>query len=186
MSVQVRLKDYYREKAVPALMKSQEYKNIMQVPRLEKIVLNVGDGEFHANQKLLDAAIKELKLITGRKPIVNKAKKAISNFKLRKGMAVGVSVTLRGDIMWEFLDRLITIYLPRVRDFRGISDKSFDGHGNYSIGVREQVIFTEIDYDKIEKVHGLDINIVTTARNDKEARALLEELGIPFVKRQAS
>ncbi len=184
MGVQVQLKDFYKEHVVPSLSKDQGYTNIMQVPKLKKIVINVGDGELHENQKLLDSYVEELKKITGRKPVINQARRAISNFKLRAGMAVGLSVTLRGDIMWEFMHRLVSIYIPRIRDFRGLPDKSFDGRGNYTFGVKEQVIFTEIDYDKVEKMHGMDISIVTTARNDRESYALLKKLGMPFIKRK--
>ncbi|MBL7033350.1 MAG: 50S ribosomal protein L5 [Candidatus Delongbacteria bacterium] len=184
MGVKVQLKDFYFEHVVPSLTKELEYKNIMQVPKLDKIVINIGDGELHENQKLLDSYVNELMMISGRKPVINKARRAISNFKLRAGMAVGLSVTLRGDTMWEFMNRLVSVYIPRIRDFRGLPDKSFDGRGNYSFGVKEQVIFTEIDYDKVEKMHGLDISIVTTAKSDRESYALLKLLGMPFIKRK--
>ncbi|MEW6107983.1 MAG: 50S ribosomal protein L5 [Nitrospirota bacterium] len=175
-----RLKDKYIKEIVPAMMKEFSYKNIMQVPKVEKVVLNVGLGEAIQNIKLLDAAQKELAIITGQKAVVTKAKKSIATFKLRKGMPIGCKVTLRGNIMYEFLDRLISISLPRIRDFRGISGKSFDGRGNYSLGIREQFIFPEIDYDKVEMVHGLDIVICTSAKTDKESKALLRYMGIPF------
>lgn len=175
-----RLKEMYKKQAVPEMVKQFSYSNVMQVPRLEKIVLNVGLGEAIQNIKLLDAAQKELQMITGQKAVVTKARKSIATFKLRKGMPIGCMVTLRGNMMYEFLDRLVSIALPRIRDFRGVSGKSFDGRGNYALGIREQIIFPEIDYEKVEMVHGLDINICTTARNDKESKALLRLLGIPF------
>jgi len=177
-----RLKERYYNTVIPALMKEFNYKNIMQVPKLEKIVLNVGLGEAIQNIKLLDAAQKELSLIAGQKAVITKAKKAIAGFKLRKGMPIGCKVTLRSDRMYEFLDRMISVALPRIRDFRGVSSKSFDGHGNYSLGVKEQYIFPEIDYDKVEMVHGLDVTICTTARTDEEGKALLRHLGMPFRK----
>lgn len=175
-----RLKDKYTKEIVPAMMKEFSYKNIMQVPKVQKVVLNVGLGEAIQNIKLLDAAQKELSLITGQKPVITKAKKSIASFKLRKGMPIGCKVTLRGNIMYEFLDRLISISLPRIRDFRGVSGKSFDGRGNYSLGIKEQLIFSEIDYDKVEMVHGLDIVICTSAKTDKESKSLLRYMGIPF------
>lgn len=175
-----RLKEKYLKEIVPSMMKEFSYSNIMQVPKVQKIVLNVGLGEAVQNIKLLDAAQKELSTITGQKPVVTKAKKSIATFKLRKGMPIGCKVTLRGNIMYEFLDRLISIALPRIRDFRGVSGKSFDGMGNYSLGIKEQFIFTEIDYDKVGMVHGLDIIICTSAQNDKESKALLRYMGIPF------
>jgi len=175
-----RLKKHYKDKVVPALMKRFNYPNVMMVPRLEKIVVNVGVGEASQNPKLLDSVSEEIGRITGLKPAVTRAKKSISNFKLRQGMPVGCFVTLRRSHMFEFLDRLISIAIPRIRDFRGLSDRSFDGRGNYSLGVREQIIFPEIDYDKIEKIRGMNITIVTTAKTDEEALELLKELGLPF------
>lgn len=175
-----RLQQFYREKVIPELMKKFHYKNAMMVPRLEKIVLNVGIGEASQNPKLLESAVKELAAITGLKPAVTRARLSISNFKLRKGMAVGCRVTLRRFHMYEFLDRFLNIAIPRIRDFRGLSDRSFDGRGSFSIGIKEQIIFPEIDIDKIERVHGLDITMVTTAKTDEEAQALLQAMGIPF------
>jgi large subunit ribosomal protein L5 len=175
-----RLKEQYKKEIVPALMKEFSYNNVMQVPKIEKVVLNVGLGEAIQNIKLLDAAQKELAMITGQKAVVTKAKKSIATFKLREGMPIGCKVTLRGNTMYEFLDRLISIALPGIRDFRGISGKSFDGRGNYSLGIREQFIFPEIDYDKVEMVHGLDIVICTSASTDAESKALLRHLGVPF------
>lgn len=175
-----RLKDKYRDEVVKAMMEKFGYKNPMQVPRLEKVVINMGVGEAIQNSKVIDAAVNDLMTISGQRPVVTKAKKSIAAFKLRAGMNVGCKVTLRGDRMYEFVDRLFNIALPRVRDFRGISPKSFDGRGNYSMGVREQLIFPEIDYDKIDKVRGMDIIFVTTARTDEEARELLRLLGAPF------
>lgn len=176
----LRLKDRYTKEIVPAMMKEFSYKNIMQVPRAQKVVLNVGLGEAIQNIKALDAAQKELSLITGQKSVVTKAKKSIANFKLRQGMPIGCKVTLRGNIMYEFLDRLISISLARIRDFRGLSGESFDGRGNYSLGIKEQLIFPEIDHDNVEMVHGLDITICTSAKTDKESRALLRHMGMPF------
>lgn len=161
-------------------MKELSYKNVMQAPKVQKVVLNVGLGEAIQNIKLLDAAQKELAMITGQKALVTKAKKSIATFKLRQGMPIGCKVTLRGDVMYEFLDRLISTALPRIRDFRGVSGKSFDGRGNYALGIKEQFIFPEIDYDKVEMVHGLDVIICTSAKTDKESKALLRHLGIPF------
>jgi large subunit ribosomal protein L5 len=175
-----RLKEKYTNEIVPAMMKEFSYGNIMEVPKIQKIVLNVGLGEAIQNIKLLEAAQKELAAITGQKAVVCKAKKSIATFKLRKGMPIGCKVTLRGSSMYEFLDRLISIALPRIRDFRGISGKSFDGRGNYALGLREQFIFPEIDYDKVEMVHGLDVIICTSAKTDKESKALLRQFGIPF------
>lgn len=175
-----RLKELYRGEVVPLLMERFGYKNIMQVPRLEKIVLNAGVGEATQNPSSLDGAISDLAAITGQKPAVRRARKSISNFKLRKGMAIGCKVTLRGDRMYEFLDRMITFALPRVRDFQGLSTRSFDGRGNYTLGIREQIVFPEIDYDKIDKVRGFNVTIVTTARTDEEAYVLLKALGMPF------
>lgn len=175
-----RLKEKYAQDIIPAMMKEFSYKNIMQVPKVEKVVVNVGLGEAIQNIKLLDAAQKELGMITGQKAVATKAKKSIATFKLRKGMPIGCKVTLRGERMYEFLDRLISIALPRIRDFRGVSGKSFDGRGNYALGLKEQFIFPEIDYDKVEMVHGLDVIVCTSAENDKESKALLRHLGIPF------
>jgi large subunit ribosomal protein L5 len=175
-----RLKEKYIKEIVPAMMKEFAYKNVMQVPKVQKLVLNVGLGEAIQNIKLLDAAQKELAAITGQKAVVTKAKKSIATFKLRQGMPIGCKVTLRGDTMYEFLDRLISVALPGIRDFRGISGKSFDGRGNYALGIREQFIFPEIDYDKVEMVHGLDIIMCTSAKTDKESKALLRMIGIPF------
>lgn len=175
-----RLKGKYINEIVPAMMKEFSYKNIMQVPKIQKVVLNVGLGEAIQNIKLLEAAQKELGKITGQKAVITKAKKSIATFKLREGMPIGCKVTLRGDTMYEFLDRLISIALPSIRDFRGISGKSFDGRGNYALGIREQFIFPEIDYDKVEMVHGLDVIMCTSAGTDKESKALLRMLGIPF------
>ena len=179
-----RLKTRYHEEVVPALRKQFGYANIMEVPRLVKVGVNKGVGEATLNQKLLDNAVEELRLITGQHPAVHRAKKSVSNFKLREGMAVGASVTMRAERMWEFLDRFITLALPRVRDFRGLSDRSFDGRGNYSVGIKEQIIFPEVDIDKIDQINGLDVTIVTTAKTDEEAYALLKELGMPFVRRE--
>ncbi|MFQ5568781.1 MAG: 50S ribosomal protein L5 [Rhodothermales bacterium] len=179
-----RLKKRYHEEVVPALRKQFGYANIMEVPRLVKVCVNKGVGDATQNQKLIDDAVEELRLITGQHPVVRRAKKSVSNFKLREGMAVGSSVTLRSLRMWEFMDRLITLALPRVRDFRGVPDRSFDGRGNYSLGVKEQIIFPEIDVDKIDRIDGLDVTIVTTAKTDEEAYALLKELGMPFVRRE--
>jgi large subunit ribosomal protein L5 len=170
----------YRQKVAPALRERFGYGNPMQVPRLSKISLNVGLGEAIQNQKLLEAAAAQLAAVTGQKPVVTKAKKAIANFKLREGLAIGCMVTLRRHRMWEFLDRLINISLPRVRDFRGVAPRGFDGRGSYTMGLREQIIFPEVDYDKVEKVHGLNITIVTTAPTDEEGRELLRGLGMPF------
>ncbi|MEW6054492.1 MAG: 50S ribosomal protein L5 [Nitrospirota bacterium] len=175
-----RLKEKYLTEVVPSMMKDFSYKNIMEVPKVQKVVLNVGLGEAIQNIKLLDAAQKELSMISGQKAVVTKAKKSIAAFKLRKGMPIGCKVTLRGNMMYEFMDRLISVALPRIRDFRGISGKSFDGRGNYSLGLKEQFIFPEIDYDKVEMVHGLDISFCTTAKTDKESKALLRHLGMPF------
>jgi large subunit ribosomal protein L5 len=175
-----RLKEKYTKDIIPAMMKEFSYKNVMQVPKIQKVVLNVGLGEAIQNIKLLEAAQKELAKITGQKAVITKAKKSIATFKLREGMPIGCKVTLRGNTMYEFLDRLISIALPGIRDFRGISGKSFDGRGNYALGIREQFIFPEIDYDKVEMVHGLDIVMCTSAGTDKESKALLRMLGIPF------
>jgi large subunit ribosomal protein L5 len=175
-----RLREKYTKEVAPALMKEFELKNAMAVPRLEKVVINMGVGEATQNAKLMDPAVTELSNITGQKALVTKAKKSIAAFKVREGMPIGAMVTLRGDRMYEFLDRLINIALPRVRDFRGVSGKSFDGRGNYTLGLRDQLIFPEIDYAKVEKQKGMNITIVTTARNDEQARALLKHMGMPF------
>jgi len=175
-----RLRERYRSEVAPALMRELGYSNAMAVPRLEKIVLNMGLGEAVQNPKIIESAVEELTAIAGQKPVVTKAKKAISNFKLREGMPIGAMVTLRGDRMYEFLDRLVAAALPRVRDFKGVPDRSFDGRGNYSLGLREQVIFPEINLDKVDKIKGLTIVICTTARTDAEGKALLRGLGMPF------
>jgi large subunit ribosomal protein L5 len=175
-----RLKDTYREQVVPALQKELGYDNIMEVPRLEKIVLNVGMGEALANAKSLDAAVQDIMTITGQKPIVTRARKSIASFKLREGNPIGVKVTLRGDRMWDFFDRLCNIALPRQRDFRGISADAFDGRGNYSLGLREQLAFPEINFDKIDRIRGLEVTIVTTAKTDADGYHLLRHLGMPF------
>jgi large subunit ribosomal protein L5 len=175
-----RLKQRYQEEVAPALAKEFGIKNPMAVPRLDKIILNMGMGEAIANAKVLDTAVEELKAVAGQKPVITKAKKSIASFKLRQGMPIGVMVTLRGERMYEFFDRLVSIALPRVRDFRGVSPKAFDGRGNYTIGIREQLIFPEIDFNKVDKLRGMNISIVTTARNDDQARSLLKGLGMPF------
>jgi len=175
-----RLKDKYQNEVVKAMMEKFGYKNVMQVPKLEKVVINMGVGEAIQNSKAIDAAVNDLMTITGQRPVVTKAKKSIAAFKLRQGMTIGCKVTLRGDRMYEFVDKLFNIALPRVRDFRGVSPKSFDGRGNYSLGIREQLIFPEIEYDKIDKVRGMDIIFVTTAKTDEEARELLRLMGMPF------
>jgi large subunit ribosomal protein L5 len=175
-----RLKKYYKEEVTPVLIKELGYKNSMQVPRLEKIVVNMGLGEAIQNIKILDNAVSELAMIVGQRPVITKARKSIATFKLRQGMSIGCMVTLRREKMYEFLDRLVNIAIPRIRDFRGISPRSFDGRGNFSMGINEQYIFPEIDYDKIDKVKGLNITIVTTARTDDEARHLLKLMGVPF------
>jgi len=177
-----RLKDLYREKIIPKMMKDYKYSSIMETPRLQKITVNIGLGEAVANPKVIDAAVDDLTKITGQRPIVTAAKKSISNFKLRKGAKIGVKVTLRRDKMYEFLDRLTNIAIPRIRDFRGVSTKSFDGRGNFNLGIKEQIIFPEIDYDKIDKIRGMNISITTSAKSDDEARYLLAELGMPFRK----
>lgn len=177
-----RLKDTYKNQVVPALMEKFQYKSIMQAPKIDKIVLNMGVGEAKENQKFLESAVEEMTLIAGQKPVVTKARKSVSNFKIREGMAIGCKVTLRGDHMYEFLDKLVNIALPRVRDFRGVSKTSFDGRGNYALGIKEQLIFPEINYDKIDKIRGLDIIITTTANTDEEARELLRLMGMPFSK----
>lgn len=175
-----RIKEIYDKEVVQALMEKFSYKNIMEVPKLEKVVINIGVGEAKENQKFLDAAVSDLTLISGQKPVVTRAKKSIANFKIRQNMPIGCKVTLRKGRMYEFVDKLINVALPRVRDFRGVSDKSFDGRGNYSLGIKEQIIFPEIEYDKIDKVRGMDIVFVTTAKTDEEARELLKLLGMPF------
>ena len=181
MSEMPNLKAKYREEVAPALMQKFHYKSTMQIPRIEKVVVNVGCGEARDNAKMLDAVVRDLGVITGQKAIVTRAKKSVANFKVREGMPIGAKVTLRQDKMWEFLDRLFNVALPRVRDFRGISADAFDGRGNYSLGVREQIIFPEIEYDKIEKLRGMNIAICTTAETDEEARELLRLMGAPFV-----
>src|SRR5512136_2574219 len=175
-----RLKELYNTEMIPKLMKEFGYKNVMEAPRLEKIVINMGLGEAIQNIKILDSAVEELATIAGQKPVITKAKKSIASFKLRQGMPIGCVVTLRRDRMYEFLDRLVNVSLPRVRDFKGVSPKGFDGMGNYSLGVKEQLIFPEINYDKVEKIKGMNITIVTSARNDEEGRALLKLMGMPF------
>ncbi|AGA67990.1 ribosomal protein L5 [Desulfitobacterium dichloroeliminans LMG P-21439] len=177
-----RLKDKFTSEIAPALQQKFNYKNVMEIPKLEKVVINVGVGEAIQNSKAIDAAVGDLMKITGQKPVVTKAKKSIAAFKLREGMPIGTKVTLRGDRMYEFVDRLMNVALPRVRDFHGVSDKAFDGRGNYTLGVKEQLIFPEIEYDKIDKLRGMDIIFVTTAGTDEEARELLGMLGMPFRK----
>jgi len=183
MAYTPRLKTRYYDEIVPELMKQFSYANVMEVPRLVKISVNKGVGEATQNKKVLDDAIEELRRITGQQPAVSKARKSVSNFKLRQGMPVGVHVTLRGNMMFEFFDRLVTLALPRVRDFRGVPDRSFDGRGNYSLGIKEQIVFPEIDVDKIDSINGLDIAFVTTAKTDEEAFGLLRAMGMPFVRR---
>ena len=177
-----RLKEIYQKEIVDALMKKVEYKNIMQVPKIEKVVINMGVGEAKENVKLLDAAVSDLETITGQKAVVTKAKKSVANFKIREGMPIGCKVTLRGDRMYEFVDRLINLALPRVRDFRGVNPNAFDGRGNYALGIKEQLIFPEIEYDKIDKIRGMDVIFVTTAKTDEEARELLAQFNMPFAK----
>lgn len=177
-----RLKEKYIKEITPALMSKFNYKSVMQVPKLEKIVVNMGIGDAVQNAKALDVAVEELATITGQKPVVTRAKKSIAGFRLREGMPIGAKVTLRGERMYEFIDKLVSVSLPRVRDFRGVSKKAFDGRGNYTLGVKEQLIFPEIDYDKVNKVRGMDIVIVTTANTDEEARELLTQIGMPFQK----
>jgi large subunit ribosomal protein L5 len=176
------LKERYTKEISPALMKSLGLKNVMEIPQVKKVVINIGLGEAMDNPKALDAAVQDLGAITGQKPVITKARKSIANFKLREGRAIGTAVTLRGDKMWAFLDRLMNIVLPRVRDFRGVSNESFDGRGNYTLGLREQIIFPEIEYDKVDKVRGMEITIVTSAPSDDQAAALLQMLGMPFRK----
>ncbi len=177
-----RFKDLYKNDVAPALMKKFEYKSVMQIPKIDKVVINVGAGEAKDNSKVIDSIANDLAIITGQKPVVCRAKKSVANFKLREGMPIGVKVTLRGEKMYEFIDRLFSLALPRVRDFRGINPNSFDGRGNYSMGVKEQLIFPEIEYDKIDKVRGMDITFITTANTDEEARELLTLMGAPFAK----
>ncbi|WIV13162.1 50S ribosomal protein L5 [Proteiniborus sp. MB09-C3] len=177
-----RLRDKYTNEVIPALMEKFKYNNIMEVPKLEKIVLNMGLGEARDNPKLLESAVEELGIISGQKPIITRAKKSVANFKVREGMPVGSKVTLRGEKMYEFLDKLMNIALPRVRDFRGVSATSFDGRGNYALGIKEQLIFPEIEYDKVDSIKGLDIIVVTTAKTDEEAKEFLALMGMPFRK----
>ncbi|ASS94479.1 MULTISPECIES: 50S ribosomal protein L5 [Bacillaceae] len=177
-----RLKEKLKSEITPSLMGKFNYQSVMQVPNIEKIVINMGVGDAVSNSKALDTAVEELTLITGQKPVITKAKKSIAGFRLREGMPIGAKVTLRGERMYQFLDKLVSVSLPRVRDFRGVSKKSFDGRGNYTLGVKEQLIFPEIDYDKVSKVRGMDIVIVTTANTDEEARELLTQVGMPFQK----
>lgn len=178
----IKLRETYQKELVPALQKELNLKNIMEVPTIEKIVVNIGMGEALDNPKALDAAVADLSAITGQKPVITKARKSIANFKLREGRTIGVKVTLRGEKMWAFLDRLLNVVLPRVRDFRGVSPDAFDGRGNYTLGLREQLIFPEIEYDKIDKIRGMEISIVTTAKTDDQAAVLLDMLGMPFRK----
>ena len=180
-----RLKERYKKEIAPELMRQFSYANAMQVPRVQKITVNIGLGEAKENARAVETATADIATITGQKPVVTKAKKAIANFKIRQNMPVGVAVTLRGDRMWEFLDRLLNAALPRIRDFHGVQVKAFDGRGNFSLGVREQLIFPEIDYDKVDRIRGMQINIVTTARTDEEGRRLLEMMGMPFSKERA-
>jgi large subunit ribosomal protein L5 len=180
-----RMQERYNTEIVPALRKAFDLKNIMQVPRIEKVVVNIGMGEALDNPKALESAVSDLTIITGQKPVMTKARKSIANFKLREGRLIGTKVTLRGDRMWAFLDRLLSTALPRVRDFRGVSANAFDGRGNYTLGLRDQLIFPEIEYDKIDKLRGMEVTIVTTAKNDDQARVLLQLLGMPFSKKEA-
>lgn len=177
-----RLREQYQNEIVDALMKKFGYKNVMQVPKLEKIVLNMGVGEAKENAKILEAAVKDMETITGQKAVITKAKNSVANFKIREGMPIGCKVTLRGEKMYEFLDRLVNLALPRVRDFRGINPNAFDGRGNYALGIKEQLIFPEIEYDKIDKIRGMDVIFVTTAKTDEEGRELLAQFGMPFAK----
>ena len=177
-----RLKETYQNEIVPAMIKKFEYKNVMQVPKLDKVVINMGVGEAKENAKLLDAAVKDMETITGQKAVVTRAKNSVANFKIREGMPIGCKVTLRGEKMYEFVDRLINLALPRVRDFRGVNPNAFDGRGNYALGIKEQLIFPEIEYDKVDKVRGMDIIFVTTANTDEEARELLTQFNMPFAK----
>ena len=180
-----RMQEIYNNEVVQALRKAFDFKNIMQVPRVEKVVINIGMGEALDNPKTLEAAVSDLTIITGQKPVMNKARKSIANFKLREGRLIGAKVTLRGDRMWSFLDRLVNTALPRVRDFRGVSANAFDGRGNYTLGLHDQLIFPEIEYDKIDKLRGMEVTIVTTAKNDDQARVMLKLLGMPFGKKEA-
>ena len=177
-----RLKDYYVDTVAPALMKKFNYKSVMEIPKLDKVIVNVGTGEAISNSKVIDAIVNDITQITGQKPVICRAKKSVANFKLREGMPIGVKVTLRRENMYEFVDKLFNVAFPRVRDFRGINPNSFDGRGNYSTGIKEQLIFPEIEYDKIDKVRGMDINFITTAKTDEEAKELLSLLGAPFAK----
>jgi large subunit ribosomal protein L5 len=179
------MQEKYNEEVVPALRKAFDFKNIMQVPRINKVVVNIGMGEALDNPKSLESAVSDLTTITGQKPVMTKARKSIANFKLREGRLIGTKVTLRGDRMWSFLDRLMNTALPRVRDFRGVSANAFDGRGNYTLGLRDQLIFPEIEYDKIDKLRGMEVTIVTTAKNDDQARVMLQLLGMPFSKKEA-
>lgn len=179
-----RMQERYNTEIVPALRKAFELKNIMQVPRIEKVVVNIGMGEAMDNPKALESAVSDLTIITGQRPVMTKARKSIANFKLREGRLIGTKVTLRGERMWAFLDRLLSTALPRVRDFRGVSANAFDGRGNYTLGLRDQLIFPEIEYDKIDKLRGMEVTIVTTAKNDDQARVLLQLLGMPFTKKE--
>src|SRR5574340_459195 len=180
-----RMRERYQKEIAPALIKAFSFKNVMQVPRIEKVIVNIGVGEALDNPKALEAAVGDLTTITGQKPVTTKARKSIANFKLREGRLIGTKVTLRGDRMWSFLDRLMNIALPRVRDFRGVSANAFDGRGNYTLGIKDQLVFPEIEYDKIDKLRGMEITIVTSARTDEHARALLQMLGMPFSKKEA-
>jgi len=180
-----KMQEKFNQEVVPALRKAFDLKNIMQVPRIEKVVVNIGMGEAMDNPKTLESAVSDLTTITGQKPIMTKARKSIANFKLREGRLIGTKVTLRGDRMWAFLDRLMNTALPRVRDFRGVSANAFDGRGNYTLGLRDQLIFPEIEYDKIDKLRGMEVTIVTTAKNDDQARVMLQLLGMPFSKKEA-
>lgn len=180
-----RMQEKFNEEVVPALRKAFDFKNIMQVPRINKVVVNIGMGEALDNPKSLESAVSDLTTITGQKPVMTKARKSIANFKLREGRLIGTKVTLRGDRMWSFLDRLMNTALPRVRDFRGVSANAFDGRGNYTLGLRDQLIFPEIEYDKIDKLRGMEVTIVTTAKNDDQARVMLQLLGMPFSKKEA-
>lgn len=177
-----RLKDKYKNEVINVMMEKFQYENVMEVPKLEKVIINMGVGEARDNPKILESAVKELEIIAGQKPVITKAKKSIANFKLREGMSVGTKVTLRGERMYHFLDKLMNIALPRVRDFRGVSDTAFDGRGNYALGIKEQLIFPEIEYDKIDAIRGLDVVIVTTAKTDEEAKVFLAQMGMPFKK----
>jgi large subunit ribosomal protein L5 len=180
-----RMQEKYNNEVVPALRKAFDLKNVMQVPRIQKVVVNIGMGEAMDNPKALESAVSDLTTITGQKPVMTKARKSIANFKLREGRLIGTKVTLRGDRMWAFLDRLLTVALPRVRDFRGVSGNAFDGRGNYTLGLRDQLIFPEIEYDKIDKLRGMEVTIVTTAKDDDQARIMLQLLGMPFSKKEA-